>query len=230
MKLVIQIPCYNEENTIVQTIKDLPKSIKGIDVIEILVINDGSEDSTKEKALELGAHVVDIYPNKGLANAFQVGLKKAIELGADIIVNTDGDNQYCASYIEELIQPILDNNAEIVIGARPIFKNDDFSFVKKVFQKLGSFFVRILSGTNVKDAPCGFRAFSRKAASKIKVYNKYSYTIETIFQAKALGLKMKNVDINVNPNTRKSKLFSNIFVYMLRQGFVSIKMFIKYRP
>lgn len=232
MKLVIQIPCLNEEQYLPVTINDLPKSIPGIDKIEVLVIDDGSTDNTAKVAESLGVNrVVRIETNKGLANAFTTGLAAALEMGADIIVNTDADNQYCAKDIEKLVEPILNNRADIVIGARPVEEIKAFSPLKKCLQKLGSKVVRILSSTTVKDAPSGFRAFSKNAALQLNVFDKYSYTMETIIQAQAKGLLIESVDISVNPSVlRKSRLFKNMFSYIQNSLFTILRMFIVYRP
>ena len=210
-KLVIQIPCYNEEKTLLDTLNDLPKSVSGIDEIEVLVINDGSTDKTAQIAKEWGASVLEIKPNKGLANAFRSGLQEALKLEADIIVNTDGDNQYSAKGIKTLVQPILAKEADIVIGARNILKIKEFSPLKKCLQKIGSAVLRLLSSTPVEDAPSGFRAFSREAALKINVFDNYTYTMETLIQAGAKGLRIKSVPCDVNPKLRNSRLFKNIF-------------------
>src|SRR5262245_51186582 len=183
-QLVIQIPCLNEEETIGLTIKELPRELPGIDRIDILIVNDGSTDDTVQAALRAGAqHVISHTTNKGLAAAYMSGIDKALQLGADIIVNTDGDNQYRASDIERLIQPILSGEADITIGSRPIEQIDHFSRTKKILQRFGSWMVRWISGTSVNDATSGFRAVNREAARQLFVYNRYTYTIETIIQA-----------------------------------------------
>lgn len=231
MKLVIQIPCLNEEATIATTLSELPTNIDGIDEIQILIIDDGSIDKTVDVAKAHGVNEFVILPtNVGLAKAFSAGLAKAIELGADIIVNTDADNQYFANDIEKLIKPILDKNADIVIGSRPIEKIQHFSLVKKALQKLGSHVMRLVSSTDVEDATSGFRAFSRNAALQINVFDNYTYTLETIIQAKAKGFNIMSVPIRVNPELRKSKLIKNIFDYIRRSMFTMIRMFIVYRP
>lgn len=231
MKLVIQIPCYNEEKTLAIALSELPKKIEGIDEIQILVIDDGSTDNTINVARENGVKNFVILPNNaGLAKAFLAGISKALDLGADIIVNTDADNQYCAEDIEELVKPILEKQADIVIGARPIENIKHFSLVKKALQKLGSWVMRLVSSTNIADATSGFRAFSKDAALKINVFDNYTYTLETIIQAKAKGLEIISVPIRVNPELRKSKLIKNIFDYIKRSTFTMIRMFIVYRP
>lgn len=231
MKLVIQIPCYNEEKALPITLKDLPKKIEGIDEIEVLIINDGSKDNTVDVAKSLGVkHVVNMPHNCGLAKAFVAGLQKSLEIGADIIVNTDADNQYCANDIEKLVKPILAGDADIVIGTRPVSKIEHFSPLKKILQKLGSCVMRLISSTEVEDAPSGFRAFSRNSALQLNVFDNYTYTLETIIQARAKGLILKCVPINVNANLRKSKLVKSMFDYIIRSVFTMIRMFIIYRP
>lgn len=231
MKLVIQIPCYNEEKSLPITLNDLPKHIDGIDEIEVLIIDDGSKDRTVEVAKELGVNnFVEMPHNSGLAKAFVAGINKALEIGADIVVNTDADNQYCAADIEKLIKPILAGEADIVIGSRPVSEIEHFSPLKKLLQKLGSGVMRLISSTKVEDAPSGFRAFSRNAAMQLNVFDNYTYTLETIIQAKAKGLILKCVPIRVNPDLRKSKLVRNMFDYIRRSVFTMIRMFIIYRP
>lgn len=231
MKLVIQIPCYNEEGVLPITLDALPKSIKGIDEIEVLIINDGSIDRTVEVAKNYGVkHFVDMPHNCGLARAFIAGLNKSLEIGADIIVNTDADNQYCANDIEKIVEPILQSRADIVIGARPVSEIKHFSLLKKFLQNLGSSVMRIISSTQVQDAPSGFRAFSRNAAAQLNVFDNYTYTLETIIQSKAKGLIIESVPINTNPELRKSKLMKNMFEYIRRSIFTMIRMFIIYRP
>ncbi len=229
-KLVIQIPCYNEEKTLLDTLNDLPKNVSGIDEIEVLVINDGSTDKTGQIAKDWGASVLEIKPNKGLANAFRSGLQEALKRGADIIVNTDGDNQYVANGIEYLVQPVLKKEADIVIGARNILKIKEFSPLKKCLQKIGSAVLRLLSSTPVEDAPSGFRAFSREAALKLNIFDNYTYTMETLIQAGAKGLRIKSVPCEVNPKLRNSRLFKNIFEYIFRSMKTTLRMFIVYRP
>lgn len=231
MKLVIQIPCLNEEESLPITLSALPKHIDGIDEIKVLIVNDGSTDRTIEVAKKHGiSDFVNFTHNKGLAKAFSAGLNKALEMGADIIVNTDADNQYNASDIEKLVRPIIDGNADIVIGSRPVNKISHFSIIKKMLQNLGSFVMRCVSSTSVKDAPSGFRAFSRNAAIQMNVFDNYTYTLETIIQAKAKGLVIENVEIDVNPELRKSRLFSNMYIYIRRSIFTMLRMFIVYRP
>ena len=229
-KLIIQIPCYNEGMCLEQTLNELPKQINGISDIEILVINDGSTDNSSQIANNFGASVIEIKPNKGLANAFRVGLQEALQRGADIIVNTDADNQYNAKDIEKIVKPILNKDADIVIGARDILSIKEFSVLKKILQKLGSAILRLLSSTRVEDAPSGFRAFSKQAAIRLNVFDNYTYTIETIIQAGAKGLRVQSVPISVNPATRKSKLVKNMFDYIFKSLKTTVRMFIVYRP
>ena len=231
MKLVIQIPCYNEEEALPVTLKALPDKIEGIDEIEVLIINDGSTDNTVDVAKHYGVkHFVDMGHNCGLAKAFVAGIKKSLELGADIIVNTDADNQYSADNIKDLIKPILTKQADIVIGTRPVSKIKHFSLMKKFLQKLGSFVMRLISSTSVEDAPSGFRAFSRNAALQLNIFDNYTYTLETIIQAKAKGLQLVCVPVQVNPDLRDSKLVKNIFDYVRRSVYTMVRMFIIYRP
>ena len=231
MKLVIQIPCNNEQDTILEVLKNIPKNIFGIDEIEIFVLDDGSYDLTSEIAVQNGAKVIKISPQKGLANAFRVGVKNALKNNADILVNIDGDNQYCASEIVKLIQPILNDSADIVIGVRPINEIKTFSFLKKFLQKFGSLIVKLVSGLDIKDAASGFRAFNRNAMLCLNIFNNFTYTIETIIQAKYKNLSVENVDIKVNEQkNRKSKLFKNDIDYILKQAKNLIRFFIIYRP
>lgn len=230
MKLVIQIPCFNEEGTLAKTIADIPLRFEGISEVKILVIDDGSLDNTSQIALNAGAEVVRHSSNRGLADAFSTGIKEALKMGADIIVNTDADNQYCGKCIADLILPVVSGKADMVIGARPISEINHFSFIKKVLQKTGSATVRLASGTDVPDAPSGFRAFSREAALKISVFSKYSYTLETIIQAQNKGIKIVSVPIEVNPPTRKSRLFKSMAGYIWRSVLTIGRIFILYRP
>jgi len=229
-KLIIQIPCYNEELSIGQTLSDLPKEIESIDEIEVLVIDDGSTDRSAEIALKHGARVVSLNHNKGLANAFRIGLKECLNSGADIIVNTDADNQYNGADINKLVNPILNGEADIVVGARDISNIKNFSFIKKLLQKFGSAVLRLLSSTDVQDAPSGFRAISRDSALKLNIFDNYTYTMEMLVQAGAKGMRVLSVPVRVNPTERKSKLVKSIFSYVCRSMKTIIRMFIVYRP
>lgn len=231
MKLIIQIPCYNEESTLAQTIGDLPTAIAGIDVIEYLVINDGSTDRTVEVAREAGVHhVVSFIGNKGLARGFTAGIDACLKLGADIIVNTDADNQYCGADVEKLVRPILDKTAEIVVGERPIDETEHFSPMKKRLQRIGSLVVRMASNTSIPDAPSGFRAYSREAALHINVINNYTYTLETIIQAGANQTAITSVPIATNPELRKSRLFKSTSVYIKKSASTIVRSLLMYRP
>ena len=231
MKLIIQIPCYNEEVTLALAYHDLPRHIDGIDTIEYLIINDGSKDKTVEKARELGFHhIVSFKRNKGLAKGFMAGLDACLHLGADIIVNTDADNQYCGADIEKLVQPILAGKADIVIGERPIDQTEHFSWKKKKFQHLGSWVVRVASNSDIPDAPSGFRAYTREAALRLNVVNEYTYTLETIIQAGHNKMAMTSVPIRTNAETRPSRLFSSMWRYMKRSAAVITRSFVMYKP
>lgn len=231
MKLIIQIPCYNEEETLPMTFADLPKQIEDIDEIEYLIINDGSKDKTVEVAKKLGVHhIVSFKQNKGLARGFMAGIDACLRLGADIIVNTDADNQYCGDDIENLVRPILNNGADIVIGERPIDTTEHFSWKKKKFQHLGSWVVRMASNTDIPDAPSGFRAYSRETAMKLNVINEYTYTLETIIQAGRNKVAMKSVPIRTNKETRESRLFGTMWGYMKRSAATIIRSFMMYKP
>jgi len=231
MKLIILIPCYNESETLPMTVADLPKKIDGIDQVEYLVVDDGSTDNTNEIAHSVGVHhVLRSNYNQGYAKSFIIGIRHAVNLGADIVVNTDGDNQYCGQDVPKLIAPIIAQQADIVIGTRPILKHPEFSFIKKMLQIIGSWVVRKLSKVRVKDAASGFKAYSKKAALMLNVYTKFSFSIETLIQAGYLNLKVVCVDIRINVKTRPSRLFKNIAQYIYRQSCTMIKMFIIYRP
>ncbi len=230
-KLIIQIPCYNEEATLGLTLSQLPRQIPGVEEVEWLIINDGSRDRTVEVAQAAGVdHIVDFQQNQGLAKGFMAGIDACLKAGADIIVNTDADNQYCADDIPKLIQPILDGTAEIVVGARPIQEIKDFSPVKKFLQKLGSWVVRIASNTDIPDAPSGFRAISREAAIRLNVFNEYTYTLETIIQAGQRGMAITYVPIRTNGYLRPSRLVKSIPAYIQRSIITIIRIFMTYRP
>jgi glycosyltransferase involved in cell wall biosynthesis len=231
MKLIIQIPCFNEQDALPVALADLPREVPGFSLVEWLVINDGSSDETVEVARRLGVdHIVDLPYNHGLARAFLAGIEAAIRLGADVIVNTDADNQYVAADIPKLVQPILNYRADIVIGSRPIATIQHFSPIKKALQRLGSWTVRTLSGVDVDDAPSGFRAFSRDAALRLRVWNRYTYTLETLIQAGACGLRVSSVPIRVNPDLRPSRLVKSIGSYVRRSMYTIFRIFLLYRP
>lgn len=231
MKVIIQIPCLNEEQTLPSTIRELPTYIEGVDEIETLIIDDGSTDRTVEVARAVGVnHIVRHTNNKGLAEAFMSGIDACLKLGADIIVNTDGDNQYRGSDIPRLIQPILKGEADIVIGDRQTNGIPHFSFVKKRLQVLGSWVVRHVSDTAVPDAPSGFRAFSREAALRMNVISKFSYTLETIIQAGKKNLAVKSVPVDTNEKLRESRLFSSMPRYLKRSISTIFKIYTMYEP
>ena len=231
MKLIIQIPCYNEEATLGVTLSELPRQLPGIDRVEWLIINDGSRDRTLEVAKACGVdYIVDLPTNQGLAKAFMAGIEACLRAGADIIVNTDADNQYCAGDIAKLIAPILEGRAEIAIGARPIQAVPHFSPIKKFLQKLGSFVVRLASKTDIPDAPSGFRAISREAALRLNVFNEYTYTLETIIQAGQRGLAITSVPIRVNSYLRPSRLVKSIPAYIQHSILTIVRIFMTYRP
>jgi len=231
MKLIIQIPCFNEEEVLPITLSEIPEFIEGIDELEVLIVDDGSSDNTVKVAKKHGVHhIVSIPHNKGLANAFMMGVDTCIKAGADIIVNTDADNQYCMADIKKLLQPIFLNEAEIVIGTRPVSQIEHFSLVKKSLQKIGSWVVRYASQTEVQDAPSGFRAISREAALKLIVYNEYTYTLETIIQAGQNGTKIVSVPISVNKDLRPSRLVKSIRNYIQRSIGTILSIFMIYRP
>ena len=231
MKLIIQIPCYNEEGTLPVTLKQLPRRVPGFKKVEWLIINDGSGDATVETAKKHGVdHVVNFTRNMGLARAFMAGLEACLRLGADVIVNTDADNQYDARDIPALVAPIVAKRAEIVVGARPIAGIKHFSAVKKALQWLGSAVVRIMSRTDIPDAPSGFRAFSREAAMRLHVFGNYTYTLETIIQAGQQNMNIISVPIRVNDDLRSSRLVRSIPGYVFRSFNSIIRIFIVYRP
>jgi len=230
VKICIQIPCFNEESQLPQTLRDLPRSLSGIDSIELLVVDDGSSDGTAVVARGLGARVVSVPMHRGLANAFVVGIDACLDLGADVIVNTDGDNQYRGEDIAKLVQPILEDNADLVIGARPIAEIESFSLVKKVLQRAGSSVVRVLSGTRVLDATSGFRAMNREAALQVNVFSRYTYTLETIIQAAHHGMRVCSIPIRVNASIRQSRLARNNWHYLWRSGSDLLRVFVVYRP
>ena len=230
MKLIRQIPCLNEAQTLTIALNDLPKHIDGIDEIEYLIINDGSVDNTVEVARDWGVnYIVSFKRNKGLAKGFMAGIDACLRNGADIIVNTDADNQYCGADLEKLVRPILDGTAEVVIGERPIDKTEHFSPLKKKLQHLGSYVVRVASKTDIPDAPSGFRAFSRDAAMHLNVMNNYTYTLETIVQAGRTSMAITSVPVRTNGELRKSRLFHSMGGYIKRSVLTIIRAFMMYR-
>ena len=231
MKLIIQIPCYNEAETLEIALNDLPKKLDGVDEIEYLIINDGSKDDTVEVAKRWGVHhVVNFKQNKGLAKGFMAGIDGCLRNGADIIVNTDADNQYCADDIATLIRPILSGEADMVIGARPIDETEHFSFMKKKLQHFGSWVVRKASNTDIPDAPSGFRAYSREAAMHLNVVNDYTYTLETIVQAGREKIAITSVPVRTNAELRPSRLFNSIWGYVKKSMLTILRAYMMYKP
>ncbi len=231
MKLIVQIPALNEEETLATAIAAIPRNIPGISSVEVLVIDDGSTDRTVEVAKEAGAdHVLRMASHVGLARGFLAGIEECLALGADIIVNTDADNQYCADDIPALIKPVLDRQAQIVVGARPITEIESFSPIKKMLQRLGSWVVRLASGSDIPDAPSGFRAYARDAAARLCVVNTYTYTLETIIQAGRKRIPMTSVPVRVNTVTRPSRLFRGIRQYVMRSIKTILRVFVIYAP
>lgn len=231
MKLIVQIPCYNEEHTLPATFNDIPKVIEGIDQVEIMIIDDGSKDRTVEVAKELGVdHIIINKNNRGLARTFRKGIDECLKRGADIIVNTDGDNQYAGWDIPKLIQPILDHKADVVVGDRRTGQIDHFSGFKKFLQKLGSYVVRQLSGVNVPDAVSGFRAYSREAALQLNIVSPFSYTIEALIQAGKKHMAVTSVPVDTNEKTRESRLFTSIPKFIERQLTTIVRMYTMYQP
>lgn len=231
MKLIIQIPCLNEEETLGETLRALPRQVDGCDTVEWLVINDGSTDGTVAVANAHGVnHIIDFAVNRGLAKAFIAGIERALLEGADIIVNTDADNQYDARCIPDLVRPIVEKRAQVVIGSRPISEISHFSAAKKLLQKLGSWVVRFCSQADIEDAPSGFRAFSRDAALRLNIFDSYTYTLESIIQAGRSGIRVISVPIQVNGETRPSRLVRSIPSYVLRSGVSILRSLLIYRP
>jgi len=231
MKLFIQIPCLNEAGTLAIALAELPRTAPGFDEVAWLVVDDGSTDGTAELARQLGVdHVVRHPVNRGLAAAFMTGLDACLRLGADVIVNTDADNQYCAADIPLLTAPILAGEADMVIGARPINDTEHFSWVKKKLQRLGSWAVRVASRTDVADAPSGFRAISRETAMQLNVFNSYTYTLETIIQAGMSNFRVKSIPIRTNADLRPSRLVKSIPAYVRRSLLTIVRIFVIYRP
>jgi glycosyltransferase involved in cell wall biosynthesis len=231
MKLIIQIPCFNEAATLAVAVSELPRHVAGFSVVEWLIIDDGSSDGTAGVAKELGAdHIVRHPVNRGLATAFMTGLEACLQLGADVIVNTDADNQYEATDIEKLTAPILAGEGDMVIGARPIDATEHFSWLKRRLQRIGSWAVRMASRTTIEDAPSGFRAISREAAMRLNVFNTYTYTLETIIQAGLSNLRVLSVPIRTNPDLRPSRLVKSISSYVRRSLVTILRVVLIYRP
>lgn len=231
MKLIIQIPCLNESETLAIALADLPRQVDGFDSVEWLIIDDGSTDDTAEVARQHGVHHIVRHPvNRGLAVGFMTGLEACLRLGADVIVNTDADNQYCGADIPALTTPILSSRADIVIGARPIDQTEHFSWIKKKLQRLGSWAVRVASGTDVEDAPSGFRAISREAAMRLNVFSAYTYTLETIIQAGQSNLRIASVPVRTNGDLRPSRLVKSISSYVQRSLVTILRVFVIYKP
>jgi glycosyltransferase involved in cell wall biosynthesis len=230
-KLVIQIPCFNEAEVLPEVLHELPRQIEGVDEIVVLVIDDGSSDATVQVALDNGADFVVRHPqNQGLATAFMTGMKTSLALGADIIVNTDADNQYPSRYIPDLVKPIVEKRASIVIGDRQNIKNPNFSPIKRVLEEFGSWVMRVVSQTSVPDAASGFRAYSRYAALRLHVFNKYSYTLETLIQAGKENMRIEGLPIETNSFRRPSRLHKGMLNFMWRQGGTIIRSYALYQP
>ena len=231
MKLIIQIPCFNEAESLPVTLQALPRSVPGFRIVEWLIVDDGSEDGTARIAKENGVdHIIRHTRNQGLARAFMTGLQECVRLGADIIVNTDADNQYNAADIPALTEPIIAGRADIVIGARPTSTIQHFTLLKKILQRIGSSVVRALSGTDIPDAPSGFRAFGRNAAQQLMVFGEYTYTIETIIQAGHKNMAITSVPVRVNGELRPSRLIRSVPLYIRQAIITIIRIFVIYRP
>lgn len=231
MKLIIQIPCLNEAETLAIALSALPRQVEGFDTVEWLIIDDGSTDDTVSVAIDSGVdHIVRHTHNQGLARAFMTGIEECVRLGADVIVNTDADNQYDARYIPNLTTPVVQGRADIVIGSRPIDAIEHFSPIKKGLQRLGSWVVRVASDTDIPDAPSGFRAISRSAARQLVVFNDYTYTLETIIQAGQKNMAIMAIPVEVNDDLRPSRLVSSIPAYVRRSIVTIVRIFVVYRP
>jgi glycosyltransferase involved in cell wall biosynthesis len=231
MKLIIQIPCLNEEETLPVTLADLPRQVPGFDSVEWLIVDDGSTDRTVEVARENGVdHIVRLTNNKGLASGFQAGLDAALKLGADVIVNTDADNQYHGPDVARLVAPIVAGNADMVVGDREVMTIEHFSGPKKVFQRLGSWVVRQASQTTIPDTTSGFRAYNREAALAMQVVSKFTYTLETIIQAGKMTVAVDHVPVRTNPKLRESRLFPSMWTYIRRNGISIFRIYAMYEP
>ncbi|QGG95857.1 glycosyltransferase family 2 protein [Actinomarinicola tropica] len=231
MKLIIQIPCLNEEEQLPATLADIPRDVPGFDVVELMVIDDGSTDRTVEVARAHGVHhIVKLPQNRGLAAAFQAGLDTALKLGADVVVNTDADNQYRGDSIPDLVAPIVAGDADVVVGDRDVRNIAEFSWLKRRLQVLGSWVVRVASGTDIPDATSGFRAYTREAALQLMVVSRYTYTIESIIQVGKSRLAVTHVPIRTNPKVRDSRLFSSTWGYVRRNALTILRVFAAYEP
>ncbi|MCH8518284.1 glycosyltransferase family 2 protein [Candidatus Gracilibacteria bacterium] len=231
MKLIIQVPCYNEETTLGQVLAELPKKINGIDVIETMIIDDGSSDNTIDIANEYKVdYIIKHVGNKGLGNAFKSGIERALREGADIVVNTDGDNQYPGRYIPDLVQPIIVGDADFVMGNRQTKNIAHFSLLKKFFQWLGSLLVRFFSGTNVPDSVSGFRAYSREALLRLNVTSDFSYAVDTLVQAGSKRIKIAYIPMTTNRPTRPSRLFKNMWQHMYKTFSILLRVYAMYHP
>ena len=231
MKLIVQIPCYNEEATLPQTVADIPRAISGVDQVEILIIDDGSNDRTVDVAREIGVdHIIRNKTNKGLARSFGIGMDACLRLGADIIVNTDGDNQYAGQDIPKLVRPILDGTADVVVGDRQTDTIEHFSWTKKRIQSIGSAGIRAFSGIDVPDAVSGFRAISRDAALQMNIVSSFSYTIEMLIQAGRKHMAVTSVPVGTNPKTRESRLFKSVPEFLEQSLTTLLRMYSMYHP
>jgi len=231
MKLIVQIPCLNEEETLPATLADIPREIEGVDKVELLVVDDGSTDRTVEVARENGVeHIVRLTNNKGLAAGFQAGLDACLKLGADVVVNTDADNQYRGADIPKLVAPILAGEADMVVGDRKVSEIEHFSAQKKRLQRIGSWVVRRLSGTEIADTTSGFRAYNREAALSVLVVDDFTYTLESLIQAGKMLVAIDQVEIGVNPQTRESRLFDSTGAYVRRNALSILRIYARYEP
>lgn len=231
LKLIVQIPCFNEEDNLVATLQDIPRTIPGIDIVEVMIIDDGSSDRTIEIAKKVGVeHIITHTGNKGLARTFRTGIDAALKLGADIIVNTDGDNQYSGADIAKLVQPIIRQEAEIVVGDRGGLENPHFSYFKRRLQVFGSFVIRKITKLDITDAVSGFRAISKNAAKQLNIVTDFSYTIEMLVQASAKRLKVVSVPIKTNAKTRDSRLFKSIPQFLRMSGTTLLRAYAMYKP